>query len=101
MTKLNNNAKWGRNPDSRKTMVTELVEKYGTLLNRKQVIEFIADTKRTVNDVSWLLNGTQFRAGRGQYTLAPLLDQAVSISTSTEAPRTGLVADSIGSPAIG
>lgn len=87
MVNLNNNAKWGRNAIARQALVTELVQKYGALVNRKQVTQFISDTNRTVNDVSWLLNGTQFRAGRGQYTLAPLLaSTAVTESHQESAP---------------
>lgn len=78
MVSLNNNAKWGRNPDSRKALVTELYNQYGGIVTRPQILAFLVSTNRTVNDVSWLLNGTIYRAGRGQYTLSPLLASTVT-----------------------
>jgi len=75
MVMVNTNATgvWGRNAAARQQLVRELVEQAGVIVNRKQVLAFIESTGRTVNDVSWLLNGKQFRASRGQYTLQPLL----------------------------
>jgi len=73
MIKLNNNAKWGRNPAERQALVTELVGAYGAIVTRPQVLQFLKATNRTVNSVSWLLNGTVYRAGRGQYSLNTLI----------------------------
>jgi len=75
MVMVNTNATgvWGRNAAARQQLVRELVEHSGVIVNRKQVLAFIESTGRTINDVSWLLNGKQFRASRGQYTLQPLL----------------------------
>lgn len=75
MVMVNTNATgvWGRNAAARQQLVRELVEQAGVIVNRKQVLAFIESTGRTINDVSWLLNGKQFRASRGQYTLQPLL----------------------------
>ena len=75
MVTLNTSATgvWGRNAAARQALVSELVEQCGVIVNRKQVMSFIESTGRTVNDVSWLLNGKAFRAARGQYTLQSLI----------------------------
>lgn len=87
MVMVNTNATgvWGRNAAARQQLVRELVEQAGVIVNRKQVLAFIESTGRTINDVSWLLNGKQFRASRGQYTLQPLLasDGAVAAEPTT------------------
>jgi hypothetical protein len=87
MVMVNTNATgvWGRNAAARQQLVRELVEQAGVIVNRKQVLAFIESTGRTVNDVSWLLNGKQFRASRGQYTLQPLL---AGDGASTSEPTT-------------
>lgn len=84
MVTVNTNATgvWGRDPSARQQLVRELVEHSGVVVNRKQVLAFIEATNRTINDVSWLLNGKQFRASRGQYTLQSLL--AGDSATTTE-----------------
>jgi hypothetical protein len=64
---------WGRAPAARQQIVTELLQQFGTIVTRKQVISFIQSTGRTLNDVTWLLNGKVFRASRGQYSLQPLV----------------------------
>lgn len=64
---------WGRNPQARQALVKELAEGVGVVVTRKQVLAFLTSTNRQVADVTWLFNGRAFRAGRGQYTLQPLL----------------------------
>lgn len=73
MIKLNDNAKWGRNPAERKQLVTELYTKYGIIVSRKQVMDFIESTGRTIKHVAWLVNRTSYRCGRGEYTLKSLI----------------------------
>ena len=79
---------WGRNASARQALVRELVEQCGVIVNRKQVMAFIESTGRTVNDVSWLLNGKSFRAARGQYTLQSLISSGDA--TATEATATNV-----------
>ena len=64
---------WGRFPGARQQLVTELVQQFGMVVTRKQVVSFIESTGRTLNDVTWLLNGKAFRAARGQYSLQTLV----------------------------
>lgn len=87
MVTLNTSATgvWGRNAAARQALVRELVEQCGVIVNRKQVMAFIQSTNRTVNDVSWLLNGKSFRAARGQYTLQSLIASGETAATTTEA----------------
>lgn len=64
---------WGRFPGTRQQLVTDLIAQFGMVVTRKQIVSFVESTGRTMNDVSWLLNGKIFRAARGQYTLSPLV----------------------------
>lgn len=64
---------WGRDAANRQKLVTELVEKFGIIVTRKGVLAFCESTGRPRNDVTWLFNNKLFRAGRGQYTLQPVL----------------------------
>lgn len=72
---------WGRDVADRQALVTQLVENLGTIVTRKQVLAFVGTIGKSNADVRWLFNNKIFRAGRGQYTLAPLLastDSAVA-----------------------
>lgn len=75
MTNLNTTdaTLWGRNPAHRQSLVREFVEKLGVVVTRKQVIAFLNSTGRTQAEATWLFNNRIFRAGRGSYTLQPLL----------------------------
>lgn len=77
---VTNHKLWGRHPDRRQQLVTELVTQLGPVVTRKQVLAFCESTGRVLNDVTWLLNNKTFRASRGQYTLQPLLAETVSAS---------------------
>lgn len=68
-----NTTLWGRHPGTRQQLVTELIEKVGVVVTRKQVLAFVESTGRTENDVTWLFNNRLFRVGRGQYTLQPMV----------------------------
>jgi hypothetical protein len=75
MTVLNTSNKklWGRNAAVRQQIVVSLVETFGTIVTRQQVLDHVQTIGREYNDVTWLLNNRLFRAARGQYTLQPLL----------------------------
>lgn len=75
MVSLNtNNAQlWGRDASGRQALVRELVEKLGVVVTRKQVIALLQSTGRTQAEATWLFNNKTFRAGRGSYTLQPLI----------------------------
>lgn len=73
---------WGRNPAERQALVSELVEKVGVIVTRKQVLAFCESTGRTYNDVTWLFNNRIFRASRGQYTLQPVILENGALSAS-------------------
>lgn len=64
---------WGRNPSHRQSLVLELVEKLGVVVTRKQVITYLNSTGRGQAEATWLFNNKIFRAGRGAYTLQPLI----------------------------
>lgn len=64
---------WGRNPADRQALVLGLIEKHGVVVTRKQVIAFAQSMGKTNADVRFLFNNRLFRAGRGQYTLQPLV----------------------------
>lgn len=76
---------WGRNAAARQQLVTELVDKLGVIVTRKDVLAFCESTGRTGNDVTWLFNNKLFRAGRGQYTLQPVLGASDAVAASNAA----------------
>lgn len=76
---------WGRNPAARQQLVTELVEKLGVIVTRKDVLSFCEATGRTGNDVTWLFNNKLFRASRGQYTLQPVLAASDAVAANSNA----------------
>lgn len=73
---------WGRNPNARQEIVVSLLTTFGVIVTRQQVLDHAQSIGREYNDVTWLLNNRLFRAGRGQYTLQPLLAQVDSALTS-------------------
>lgn len=70
---VNEASLWGRDPAHRQSLVREFVEKLGVVVTRKQVIDFLNSTGRTQAEATWLFNNKTFRAGRGAYTLQPLI----------------------------
>jgi hypothetical protein len=64
---------WGRNAAVRQQIVVSLLETFGPIVTRQQVLDHVQTIGREYNDVTWLLNNRLFRAARGQYTLQPLL----------------------------
>ena len=84
MTALNtaNKKLWGRDAAVRQQIVVSLLETFGTVVTRKQVLEHVQVIGREYNDVTWLLNNKLFRAARGQYTLQPLLVAEEAVNTS-------------------
>lgn len=64
---------WGRNAAVRQQIVVSLLETFGPVVTRQQVLDHVQTIGREYNDVTWLLNNRLFRASRGQYTLQPLL----------------------------
>ena len=73
---------WGRDPGHRQALVREFVEKLGVVVTRKQVIAFLTSTGRTQAEATWLFNNRVFRAGRGSYTLQPLIADGDTTSVS-------------------
>lgn len=81
-----NSSLWGRDAAARQSLAIELIEKFGVIVTRKAVMEHLLSTGRDRNCVSWLFNNKMFRAGRGQYTLQPvLLDSATQSAPSSSA----------------
>jgi hypothetical protein len=75
---------WGRNPAERQALVQSIVEAHGLVVTRKQILAHATAAGKGTADVRWLFNNKLFRAGRGQYTLAPLVDSS-AVNASTEA----------------
>jgi hypothetical protein len=75
MATLNTSDKklWGRHPTERQQVVLSLLQTFGTVVTRKQVLDHVVTIGKEYNDVTWLLNNRLFRLGRGRYTLQPLL----------------------------
>ena len=73
---------WGRDAVNRQQIVLSLLETFGTIVTRKQVLEHVQVIGKEYNDVTWLLNNRLCRAARGQYTLQPLLMGEETVSTS-------------------
>lgn len=73
---------WGRNPADRQALVQGLIEKHGTVVTRKQVLAFAQSIGKTNADVRFLFNNRLFRAGRGQYTLQPLMVDSTGAAAS-------------------
>lgn len=84
MATLNTSNKklWGRDAVGRQQIVLSLLETFGTVVTRKQVLDHVQTIGREYNDVTWLLNNRLFRAARGQYTLQPLLVAEETVNTS-------------------
>lgn len=80
-----NTSLWGRHPDVRQQLVTELIDKLGVVVTRKQVLAFVESTGRTENDVTWLFNNRLFRVSRGQYTLQPMIFENGSVNAQNVA----------------
>ena len=78
--KVTDHRLWGRNPSARQTLVQELVEKFGVIVTRKQVMHFLTSQGREQTEVNWLFNNRMFRAARGQYTLQPLIVDGDTVS---------------------
>lgn len=76
---------WGRDPAARQALAIELIEAFGPIVTRKDVLARLHATGRDRNCVSWLFNDRKFRAGRGQYTLQPVMLDSASSSPSTSA----------------
>lgn len=76
----NENAKWGRNPDQRKALVSYIIETYGTVVSRKQLLSLISSGKCEYNELTWVFVNKEFKAQRGQYNLSSMI---VTENTST------------------
>lgn len=76
---------WGRNPAARQALVQELVEKFGVIVTRKQVMNFLTSQGRGQIEVNWLFNNRLFRAARGQYTLQPLIADGETVTVQNGA----------------
>jgi len=74
---------WGRDATNRQQIVMSLLETFGPVVTRKQVLDHVQTIGKDYNDVTWLLNNRLFRVSRGQYTLQPLLMVEESVSTSS------------------
>lgn len=73
---------WGRHPTERQQVVMSLLQTFGTVVTRKQVLDHVATIGKEYNDVTWLLNNRLFRLNRGQYTLQPLLVSDAQVGLS-------------------
>lgn len=71
---------WGRKPNARQALVQELIERFGVVVTRKQVMHFLTSNGRDQTEVNWLFNNRLFRAARGQYTLQPLIADGETVS---------------------
>ncbi len=77
---------WGRNPAERQALVQSIVAAHGLVVTRKQILAHATAQGKGTADVRWLFNNKLFRAGRGQYTLAPLVDDSSAVNAvQTEA----------------
>ena len=80
MVTLNTSAErlWGRDPVGRQELISGMIEAFGTVVTRQQVLAHsIATTGKTPAVANlyaqFLFNNKLFRAGRGQYTLVPFM----------------------------
>lgn len=76
---FNENVKWGRHPQQRKETVEKLYTRYGLLVSRKDLTYLIENDIIKFNDITWLLQGKQYRSTtRGVYNLASLIEEVES-----------------------
>ena len=69
----NDGAKWGRKPDERKALVAYIIQTFGTIVSRKQLLSLISAGKCEYNELTWIFVNKEFKAQRGQYNLASLV----------------------------
>jgi hypothetical protein len=85
---FNNNAKWGRKPDQRKELVSYIINTYGMVITRKDLLSLVNANKCTYNDLTWIFVNKEFKSHRGQYTLASMV-VSDSEATQTEQQTAG------------
>lgn len=69
----NENAKWGRNPDQRKNLVSYIINTFGMIVTRKQLLSLISSGKCEYNELTWVFVNKEFKSVRGQYNLSPMI----------------------------
>lgn len=69
----NENAKWGRNRDRRKELVSYIINTFGVLVTRKQVLALVSAGKCEYNELTWLFVNKEFKSTRGQYDLSGMI----------------------------
>lgn len=69
----NDGAKWGRKPDQRKALVAYIIQTFGTVVSRKQLLSLISGGKCEYNELTWIFVNKEFKAQRGQYNLASMI----------------------------
>ena len=68
--------------NEKRELVTALIEQFGAVVTRKQVVEFV-----NTNDLPlprWIFNTKDFRAGRAKYNLSAVLNLG---ETSNKSPN--------------
>lgn len=69
----NENAKWGRNRDRRKELVSHIISTFGFIVARKQVLSLVSSGKFEYNELTWLFVNKEFKSVRGQYDLSSMI----------------------------
>ena len=79
----NENAKWGRNRDQRKNLVAYIINTFGTVVSRKQLLSLVSAGKCEYNELTWVFVNKEFKAQRGQYNLSSMI---VNENGTSESP---------------
>jgi hypothetical protein len=79
----NENAKWGRNRDRRKALVSYIINTYGTIVSRKQLLSLISSGKCEYNELTWIFVNKEFKAQRGQYNFSCMIDPTPMVNELT------------------
>jgi hypothetical protein len=70
--------------DKKRDIVSAIVENFGSVVTRKQVLAYVKANGRSIADVRFIFNTKSLRAGRGQYDLSSLLTNGVDKTAKTE-----------------
>jgi len=83
----NENAKWGRNRDRRKELVNYMINTFGFLVSRKQVLSLVSGGKCEYNELTWLFVNKEFKSVRGQYDLSSMIVTDVTENSTIHSPE--------------
>lgn len=70
--------------DKKRALVEQLVDKFGNLVTRKQVLSYVKSTGLTIQDVRFIFNTRSLRAGRATYDLSSLVDGSESVAVEND-----------------